>query len=190
MKDEAFHEILFSAEAEEGSAGAMLGRSSEEIRLGWQDSYYEKGSPVGKHTIQIGRSQQKEIVASDTETFEKWSQAIASAYDLIGDASSAYEESREGYMFGLVIPVLVVRAKTLWVADYDAKGNLAAPPRQIDSVEVYIAKNHSDVAVSYTISHLHVVTVAGLEAFLDAFAESGAGWPAWFPRKAVEGRRD
>lgn len=188
VKAESFHEIVYSAEPDANSTLDLIGDTAKELRFDWQDSYYDRGQPVGKHTVQVGRSAQHELITGDAESFDKWSQAIASASELVGKAGAAHEGQTSGYMLSAVLPILVVPNKTLWVADYNSDGDLIGEPRKEDSAEVFIEKNYWNAypMLSYTISHLHIYTYSGLETFLDKFADGGDGWSAWFPRQAIE----
>ncbi len=185
-KEEAFHEVVIAAEPEESFYASMIGRDAVEVRLEWQESYYERGHTVGKHTVQIARSLQNEIITGDAESFDKWSQAIASAGDLVSEAESAHEGSPNNLRLSVILPVLVVPDGTLWVADFDPDGVPTGTPRQDTTAEVFVDKCHWSTPLSYTISHLHVVTVSGLETLLAGFAENGPHWAAWFPMQAIE----
>lgn len=188
VKPEAFHEIVYSAGRDDPSSSLLIGDTTKELRFDWKDSCYERSEPVGKHTVQVGRSVQNEIVTGDAESFDKWSQAIASASDLVGEAGSAHEGQSAGYMLSAVIPILVVPDETLWVADYDPEGNLVGSPRSEKKAEVFIEKSYWNAfpAFSYTISHLHIYTASGFDAFLDTLTDSGKGWSQWFPTQAIE----
>src|SRR5207245_2442868 len=92
------------------------------FRLESPNSAYRENDLVGKATTQVGKSPTGEFVDSDAEVFDKWSQALASADDMIRESASDYKRHCERCFFTLTLPVLVVSDGTLWAADYDAAG--------------------------------------------------------------------
>jgi hypothetical protein len=124
---------------------------------------YPEGEGVGRSMTQVGRSlQSNELVGGDPDVYDKWTQALASAADLIAGAVRAGS-------FNAVLPVLVVSDKTLWVADYDANGVLKGDPVQIDECEYFVGRKYetgSPLPFRFTVSHLHICTLSGLKLFL------------------------
>ena len=86
-REEAFHEVLHSyAHRAPGEApGVMLDRA-EVLRVSDQAGLYPAGRPVGKSTAQVGCTTQGELTGADSESYEKWSQALSSAQDLVDRA--------------------------------------------------------------------------------------------------------
>lgn len=174
LQEESFHQLLIPAEEENHSHGFIipatrLMRPSREVRLDAPTSPYNEGEMVGKATAQIGQTQQGEFHSDDSEVYEKWAQAVSSAYDLISEANRAFADDEELKAAYMILPVVVVPDGTLWVKDYQLDGTPAGPPGQTDETTFYL--NHSlwkkGQMFSYTISHLHFVTKKGLGSFID-----------------------
>lgn len=124
-------------------------------------SLYTKDDPVGKSCDQIGRSSGNDIVGSDSNVFEKISQALNSSDDLIKEAASFNSFTK--YSVSIIKPVLVVPDKSLWQIIYDSKGNIKTDPKQVEYVPYYCGKSwpyaESDGKLhEYTLSHLDIVT--------------------------------
>jgi len=175
LVSEGFHHLLIQKE-EPSSGGAFEIRiprmqASESIPVESPKSVYKVGAPVGKSVTRVGISAAapNEFVADDAEVFDRWSQAVASAYGLISAANSYFWKDDADLCAYWIVPVLVVPRGTLWVADYDAKGILQGIPKIADEVEIYL--DHSSwqkgQTFSYTISHLHFVTPEGLLKLVD-----------------------
>jgi hypothetical protein len=147
--------VILSAETfEVGGDGLML---------------YGAGLPVGKHTFQLRRDPQKNTFkAGDSDSYDKWSQALTSAADLVERACGAYSRYGTTQAFSLVLPVLVVSDDTLWAVDYDERGQRSEPKR-IDDCHLFVDRvyRHELMAKGlYTITHLHIYTRTGFVAFL------------------------
>ena len=155
--------------------------------------------PVGKSCAQVTKEKDGKMKGSDSDIYEKWSQAISSAFDLIrtvpkdihaylnpplppGAVVHSIEvfEYRETVSTFAVIPALVLPDGLLWKACYDSDGNFV-PPEPADRVTYFIDKTYSlagclvDTSSSkaHTISHLEIFTVAGLRDFLSRLTGNG-----------------
>ncbi len=175
LASEGFHHLLLQKE-EPSSGGSFEIRiprmqASESIAVESPNSVYKAGSSVGKSVTRVGiaAAAPNEFVADDAEVFDRWSQAVASAYGLISAANSYFWDDDADLCAYWIVPVLVVPKGTLWVADYDGKGSLQGTPKRADEVEIYL--DHSSwqkgQTFSYTISHLHFVTPEGLLKLVD-----------------------
>jgi hypothetical protein len=163
---ESFHELIFSYKHQNAIEDlASFGRA---IRFKTGDSIYRGGAPVGKATLQVKKTPSGEFQSGDSEIFEKWAQAIASARDLVAASERDWRLNETEIAFALVIPVLVLPAGTLWRAPHDERGMLSGEPKLVDECEIYISKsiNTGKNGISYTVSHLHVVTLPGLKVLL------------------------
>ena len=77
---EAFHEVLHSfTHRAPGEVPGVARDRAEVRRVSDQGGIYPAGRPVGKSTAQVGRTLQGELTSADTESYEKWSQALSSA---------------------------------------------------------------------------------------------------------------
>jgi hypothetical protein len=134
-------------------------------------SIYRKDEPVGKSTDQLGKQANKdELFTSDSDVFEKISQALNSSKDLVQEASG-YQE-RASYNVSVVKPILVVPDGTLWQVLYDVDGNVVSGPEQTAYITYFYGKSwpysDRDGNKNYTISHLDIVTLGHLEAHIHA----------------------
>ena len=133
-------------------------------------SIYRVGEYVGKSTIQIGRNEQGDFTFGDSEVYDKWTQAINSAKDIIF-ASFPNVTGTEVPIHTAIIPILVVPDKTLWVIDYADNGAVRVGPTQVDEAVYYIDKEYeSPIGQPYKISHLHFYTKKGICALFNNIA--------------------
>jgi hypothetical protein len=145
---------------------------SRSIRVS-QLSLYHKGYYVAKSTDQIGRRQNdSEITSFDGEVFDKISQAINSAVDLISEAHYL-DTSKSPFYLTFVCPVLIVPDMSLWQVKYTDDGAQIEEPEQIEHISYYIGKDwtvgdkiHS---LNYTLSHLEIVTYSGIKNFVEKY---------------------
>jgi hypothetical protein len=149
---------------------------------------YRKSELVGKSTTQVGRTPNKELTVGDSEVFEKWSQALASSFDLISVAGTSFDAVENAYLTTVVIPVLVVSDGTLWTIDYSANGQIADEPKQVDECAIFLGKKYAfdktHSFMEYQISHLHVYTKKGFDAYLEQIRSEDV-WENVFPLHSV-----
>ena len=176
LKEEAFHQLLVQrAEDTPPSNGWVVSvvsrrllTPSDTITIGAPRSPYVEREMVGKSTAQVGKSINDEFYSDDSEVYEKWAQAVSSAYGLISEAHHSFygrEDHDEAYFF---VPVVVVPDNTLWVVDYLADGTVAGKPHTVDETAFFIDHSPSTKGqtFSYTISHIHFVTLTALDSFI------------------------
>jgi hypothetical protein len=178
LEQEAFHQLLIPS-VDEPEASDFFGSlrtsprkilfPSETVFLQAPHCPYAEGEMVGKSTVQIGRHVSGELYGDDSEVYEKWAQAVSSAYGLIEDAAHSFSESHEEIMAYFILPVVVVPDHMLWVMDYSTAGDILGEPKTTDETAFFL--NYSPWKMgqlfSYVISHLHFVTLTGLSALLD-----------------------
>lgn len=185
--EEAFEEMLFSYEDDqETEVNKMVGLVSGgdphayyayTIKQHHTLSMYQKGHPVGKSCDQVGRldNHTAEIKGSDSDVFDKISQALNSSYDLVQDASRFQRLAT--YNISIIRPVLVVPDDGLWQVLYDSEGNVEKGPERARLVSYYYGKGwpytDRNGTKSYNISHLDVVTVSALEEYVSCFNFEG-----------------
>src|SRR6185295_6430401 len=151
------------------------------MRLSADRSVYRPGERVGKSCAQVGRAAHDDaIVANDSEVFEKWSQAIASAADLADEAATRGQ--RNDTAISVVLPILVVPDGALWEVGFRVDGSRLFDPRNTERCPFYVG--HEYLAggrmqgKTITMSHLEIVTLTGLEKLLRDLA---ACQHPWFP---------
>ena len=167
-KNESFLEVLKSFRPQEHPLNLNpFPPNCKSLRL-HQPSAYPEGAPVGKSTTRVGRILDKDrpLTGSDADIFEKWSQAISSAYDPAEEATS-FGTQWDTVVNTVILPVLVVPDNTLWSVSYRADGSRAGDPAPTDRCSIYVG--HSLTVgdkmrfVNFLISHLEVVTQTGLK---------------------------
>jgi hypothetical protein len=182
---ENFHEIVFSYKSADHLLPIALPARNE--RFTGKYSFYRDVRFIGKSTVQIGKTEhKKEFTGDDSEVFDKWSQALSSAHDLI--AGSAHDCERYGmsWFFTVTLPVLVVSDNTLWTVNYSQDGKQEGAPQKTDETIIYIGKEYGGFGeVSYTISYLHVFTLKAFKRFIGRLvAEDDPNeyiWDEFFP---------
>jgi len=172
--DDAYHELIRTwGRKDSGEFFRETVRSTARMPL------YKAGDPVGKKTVQIARAHPKNGVesetfdASDGQTFDKWSQALSSATDLIDDTLDLRGENGVGNAYSFILPILVVSDDCLWVVDYSDDGHGA--PKQVEETTLFVDRtyemptrkgSHPDNKL-LKVTHLHILTRRGFIDFLD-----------------------
>lgn len=141
------------------------GMSRGRVTVTPQFSMYKKGSHTGKAVDQLKRNGQGSINGSDSEVFDKVSQALSSAHEMVQRAASGHGS----FIVSSVVPILVVPTGSLWVIDYDDNGNVVNGPQAVPQTAYYCGKilnHHSGAITHYALSHLEIVTIDYLEEFV------------------------
>jgi hypothetical protein len=167
---ESFHELVQVVGSQPSEMPTASVESSRVTRRCLSDSLYPVGEYVAKSADQVGRHVSGEIVATDGGVFDKISQAINSAQELI---SQAFEVG--GPAHTLICPVLVVPDDTLWQVKYDDNGSRLEPAQQIEQASYFIGKEWTfdrlvDL-ITYTLSHLEIVTFSGITKLIERLTD-------------------
>jgi hypothetical protein len=138
--------------------------------LGNHAYIYYPGEPVGKSATQIRwEANGKKLTASDADTYEKWSQAVASAAQLVKQACTSQTQGPQLPVFTFVAPVLLVNEGTLWVVDYDQDGQRRKPAAATEA-QLFLGQEHvvhvGEDGFSYRLNHLLIFTRNGFTAWL------------------------
>jgi hypothetical protein len=174
-KEENFHNIIISRPTALASATQIV------QVMGPGMLYQEKGF-VGKATDQVGKKITGEMVVGDAKVYEKWSQAVSSAFDLVARSADEYERTDRRAAAIVVLPMLILPDKTLWTADYSGEGRLMADPKLADECTLFLGKSVFAGAVGhYKISHLHIFTKTKFDGFLDKISVNDKYWTSIFP---------
>ncbi len=186
IRDESYHQVIWSHEDDDAGGRLRVPRLDANARtasLRNGDSLYPAGEFVGKATTQIGRNAKGQFLSGDGQVFDKWSQALASAADLVFDAVKHYEDSENGVCSTFICPVLVVPDGTLWVVDYEDDGAVRGDPVQTNETTVFVGREYWELVShpGYAISHLHFCTQSGIVALLGRVADDPALWEKVFP---------
>jgi hypothetical protein len=185
INNESYHQVIVSYENKSSIITPFLD-TAKSISLVSPDSFYVEGKPVGKSTCQIGKNERGEFISGDSDVFDKWSQALTSAHDLIQNAKDYFEKSESGFFFTCVIPILVVSDETLWVVDYSEDGSIQGDPNKTDEALLYVNRAYSErIGVSYSVSHLHVLTKTGFVKYFDKIVSNNEIWLQIFPMAKI-----
>jgi hypothetical protein len=156
--------------------GAILGIETFEA-TGDRLLLYGAGLPVGKHTFQLRRDPPKNsFKTGDSDSYDKWSQALASAADLVERACGAHGRYGTAQAFSLVLPVLVVSDDTLWVVDYDDRGQ-RSEPKLVEECQLFVDRPYELELIRtgrYIITHIHIFTRAGFVSFVRGIMAPGS----------------
>lgn len=180
-QEECFHNLILSdANNVQNAQMLLLPPRAGNKKIGHTGALYRVGELVGKSTAQVGRTPSKEITTKDGEVYEKWAQAIASAFDLVEQSIYDYKKTGGVRAFTMVIPVLVVADDTLWTADYSQEGKILDGPSLCGECDIFIGKDISTPSADYTISHLHVLTKKKFDEYLDRIKGNKIYWDRIF----------
>lgn len=168
-KEESYLQYIVSARIQ-ALRDANPSVPAEIITLQEYKSIYRVGEYVGKSTVQIGKKNQNEFVFGDNEVYDKWTQALNSAEDIISTSFPRFH-SAEISIHTAIIPILVVPDETLWVVDYTDDGAMLGEPVQVDEAFYYIDREYqSPIGQPFKISHLHFYTKKGICALFENIA--------------------
>lgn len=155
---------------------------------------YSGETPVGKGSTQLGiHSTNREFISNDSDVYEKWAQALASAEDLIWAGIRDWDSYGKGdkslEFLSAVLPILVVPDETLWAVDYDDEGAPTGSPIQIDSTEFYVGKivHKTEPKIRFEMTHLHIFTYSGFKDFLSSGFKLGEVWSRFFANSSQMG---
>jgi hypothetical protein len=134
---------------------------------------YPTGNYVAKSTDQVGREAggKNEITATDGGIFEKISQAINSAKDLVWEAYG--KDTGKFEYLTLVCPVLIIPDSVLWQVKYADDGTRIGQPELTDHVTYFIGHEWTagvpPYGISYSMSHLEILTFSKIKTFARSY---------------------
>lgn len=170
-ENECYLDLIWSSEP---SSYIPPYENSLRVPLSNDDCPYEKLMAVGKSSDQVGRKLDKsEITGNDGDVFEKISQAINSAYDLIKEAHYAADKNTD--VASIVLPVLVVPNERVWSIWYKRNGEIEREPTIESNIEYYIDKSWlvghppSEFKKRFFLSHLEIVQIDGIQEMLNKY---------------------
>jgi len=178
-ESEAFHEVIRPPNPE------VRRNWAETRRITGVRSAYRPTEEVGKRTDQVSLKSDGTFVRSDSAVFDKISQSINAARDLLTQAAV----SKSVDHVAAVVPVLVVPDGMLWQVAYRPDGSIAQEPQQVDRTCLFV--NHQWTIIvalmelKYALSHLEITTLRGLQGLVESlFGDRGlfALGDALFPR--------
>jgi len=180
---EAFHDLIVSWQAGKAGKRPYPTYQQDKLRVTGNQSFYRVNEYVGKSTTQIGisASKDREFVSGDGEVYGKWSQAIASSFDLIVDAGKLDNEVR----ITAILPILVVPDGTLWQVLYGENGVQVGQPNPASESCIYIDKTYTFEKYSFTISHLNIFTFGKFQWFVNQLKWASQSSNSLFPTDSI-----
>jgi len=112
----------------------IMGKNVRKIRAVGPGAVFSSNQFVGKSTAQIGRTKSGELVTGDVEIYEKWSQALGSAFDLVVSSARDCQAINQNAAATVVFPVLVIPDGILWTVDYASDGQQLAGSETVGSL--------------------------------------------------------
>jgi len=190
--EESYHDVVIKHRTRTDDQAIKLSHStSTRIRIRDPFSLYLSNSYVAKSLDQVGKNQNG-IISHDSSVFDKMSQAINSAYDLVARAHS--ETSADKEKATIVLPILVVPSGRLWQVIYDNDGSIARGPEMTNHISYYVGQSwrvgyynstmpgYSDL-VWYKLSHLEIITFSDLDTILNDYFKTEDDWKRAFTDK-------
>ncbi|MBD3669279.1 MAG: hypothetical protein HUJ29_00770 [Gammaproteobacteria bacterium] len=179
-KSEAYLDLIHSDTGRyPGGTFTIDPKYGTRVRLRNSDSPYKANEFVSKSCDQVGKKKSgtyHEVIGTDSDVFEKISQAINSAYDLIATAHYCAERIHNEYdCISIVLPILVVPENRLWTIDYNQSGDILKDPIQNSRASYYIGKAwtigdfEKGSSSTYGLSHLEVVTPSELDNLISDY---------------------
>ena len=176
LPHESYHEVSLGRAHSHPVEGGDIYRADNRM--------FKSGETVGKSATQVGKTlfeKKPQIVDSDSETYEKWSQAIASANELIAKSGHS-SRGHAGVNATTIFPILVIPDGTLWATDYSAEGVLIEPPRLTEKCSLFLEKTVIVKYIKYTITHLLIFTKTAFDTYLGKLDDKHSDeWESLFP---------
>lgn len=186
--DEAYHEFAHVLDPPNDHRARLRARARSCVVP--NSRLYPPNEGVVKNITQVGRQWDSAtaFTASDSEVYDKWGQALASATDLVAGTAEDHWDIRDGDMsiFSAVVPLLVVPNGRLWGVSYDVNGTQLGDPIQLNRASSYVGKSYTlnvEPPTNLILSHLEIVTFDGLFDFINKFLRSDE---SMFPMAAVK----
>jgi hypothetical protein len=147
-ESEAFHELVESRKGgrfrtNKGNIFLDVPAARVIRRITGNASVYFPEAFVGKSLLQLKKKDGKYSRTRDTEIYEKWSQALASAVDLVDAAGRNATVATNQHVFTFVLPVVVLPDGSLWKVEYNVNGKIIQVPQRSTQVEFFVAHKAS-----------------------------------------------
>ena len=181
-KPESYNDLIITLKSGSNHSGSSLVHGAGgyfKPRVLHLQSLYKQNEYVAKSADQVGRSiSDSSITATDGDVFDKISQAINSAVDLINEA--IYLDTKDYGYLTFVCPVLVVPDGVLWQVKYSDSGAQDGEPEQISRASYYVgrewAAGNKLNPFHYSLSHLEIVTFSALNDFTQYLTDALDLW--------------
>jgi hypothetical protein len=190
VKAEAFHQLVIGRDVKvPGGREEFVVRepyasaNSRTLIVKPKSTPYLVGTPTGKSLDNVGRERTGAITSSDLVA-DRVVQAINSTHELIVRAHHDTDAQR----ICAVVPMLVVSDGRVWQIDYDEDGNMKGGASQTGHIPYFVGRRFRTGAgagsaeVSFTVSHLDIVTLNSLEIVLNKYFDPEENQPGILPR--------
>jgi hypothetical protein len=183
-ENDAFHDLIESRQGrfDEGNL-IHTGLSSVTRRVSADNIFYPKNEFVGKSLLRIQLDKMTTSRSGESEIYDRWAQSLSSAVEMSASATSAAKHLSETSVFTAVLPFVVIPDGTLWRAVYDNTGRIIADPARVEECAYFVGREIEAAGPkgipwfqTFTFSHVHFVTLSGLQKFLSTAI---SGTPAW-----------
>ena len=175
---EAYHEVIIST-------SHATGPRSVRKRVG-SSRYIGHEDFVGKSVLKPERDGNGQIrqKSGDAEVHERWSQALASAHNLVEAAS----KNGSGTCT-VVVPVLVMPDDALWRVWYGDDGK-PSKLAKVKECAYYVARRYDPQPENrhepIVLSHILFLTISGLTDLLENLKRPALDWDHWIPDEILE----
>ncbi len=193
-EDESYHQVALVSEPKRDSSifnPMSIHRSRANVLdIRSVHSLYGAGDPVGKSTVQVGRAMDGSITSNDSELYEKWGQCLSSLHGMAKDIywDGDEDDLLDAYL-SAAFPFVVVPNGRLWSANYDLDGRCVSDPTQVDRCSCFIGKDYKMgtemASARLWVSHLDIVTLDGLRAFVESHLMTVEGMQKVFPHEGL-----
>lgn len=191
-EDESYHQIALPSRPNSydpfGNLPVFESRFKT-VSIRGKYSIYKPEDFVGKSIVQVGRDKDGNISTNDSELYDKWSQCLSSSNDLVESTYGDEVDEEETSFLAMVIPVVVVPNGRLWSVKYDNDGNRVSEPSQTDRCSCFIDKDYemgNNIAgTTMLISHFEIMTIDGLNSFVDSHLKTEEGISKLFSIKGI-----
>lgn len=193
-EDESYHQVALVSERKRDSSSfnpVFIHHSRATVLdIRGVHSLYRAGDSVGKSTVQVGRAIDGSITANDSELYEKWGQCLSSLHGMAKDIywDGDEDDPLDAYL-SAAFPFVVVPNGRLWVANYDLDGKCVSDPTQVDRCSCFIGKDYKMgtelASARLWVSHLDIVTLDGLRAFVESHLMRVDGMQKVFPPEGL-----
>lgn len=186
---ESYHQIAVLQDVKSDDIYSIMQSRAKILSIRNEHSIYKINEPVGKSTSQVGRVFDGSISANDGELYDKWSQSLSSAADLVSRTywDGEKEDEKDLYL-SMIIPIIVVPNGRLWSVSYDDDGNRVSEPKQTNRCSCFVDKDYSmnkTVGTSMFISHIEIMTLEGLHSFIESYMKTKEGISKFFPEDGI-----
>jgi hypothetical protein len=169
--EEAYHALI-----ESSRTGPL---SVTKIKTG---SFYPPGDFVGKSLVRLKEDSSKQLKSvSESDIYDKWSQALASSVELAERACFLSQDSKyPEKVCSMVMPVVVVPDELLWTVNYDQAGQISQDPDIVEECVYFVDRKFRVDGLNsshFILTHIHFVTLKGFKNLLARlFDSSGNYW--------------